>query len=177
MAAVAPTADILTADEAALMVIAMRIDSGLRRYYELEDVNVSQYTSCVNVEMVRREPDCITGHSNTAMQNEVAKIFERYPNVEDDGPRMHPIIHLVAQEWDDAAEHKQIPDLFATKLPEVARMCTEAAREHPSWTPELYSQDLRGHLSTVRPADMWWLTGRTQSSCARCVAARCIQSL
>jgi hypothetical protein len=159
MAAAGPTADILTADEAALMVIATRLDSGLRRYEETDaEVNVKRYVSCISIEMVRREPDCITGCSNTAIQNEVARIFERYPNVDDDGPRMHPIVHLVAQEWDDAAVHGQVPDLYAIKLPEVARMCTDAASENPSWPPELYTQNLRGRLSTVRPADMWWLT-------------------
>jgi hypothetical protein len=56
MAPKCPVADSLTEDEKALMVIATRLDSALRRRDELGGkINVPWYIKCINDELVCHE--------------------------------------------------------------------------------------------------------------------------
>ena len=91
------------------------------------------------------------------LQATVGKVFNKYPP-EDDGPRMHPIISYVAEEWDAAVVEKRAANLNALKMAPLAKLCRDAANEHPSWNLELYLRDLRLLNVWVVATGMWWIS-------------------
>lgn len=89
-------------------------------------------------------------------QAELAAIDNKYSETED-GPRMHPIVTLVAEEWSRAAGERRDGDLNSIRLADAVDRCGEVQAEHPLWCPELFMKDLRLLVMRVSADDMWWL--------------------
>jgi hypothetical protein len=80
----------------------------------------------------------------------------------DEGPRLHPIITYVAEEWEhqERARNKGQESIFnfeALKLPDILELCKREAAEHPTWNYQFHMPNLAILLKNQQKDNMWWL--------------------
>jgi hypothetical protein len=70
-------------------------------------------------------------------------------------PRVHPLVQLVANEWDAAVDEKRSPnwDLFTDA--HIANSCQLLREAKPEWNKNLSTLKLRGFLANVLRKKMW----------------------
>lgn len=150
--------DQLTEDEKELLAIAVRLHSALLYREEHPGVvNMEYYCKCLNEELVRHPSVNISPQALTRpLQKDVNRIFDPYP-LDDDGPRLHPVVTYVAEKW-DTAETAGIPfDLASLNLEEVLELCRQGEAENPFWSSQLHLRDLPTLLEHQPVTNRWWL--------------------
>ncbi|KAH8980317.1 hypothetical protein EDB83DRAFT_2326965 [Lactarius deliciosus] len=126
--------DYLTEAEEKIMAIAVRLDSALhQREKHPEQVDNLWFT---------------TLDENTDeyqyWQRQINKIFDAsVPST-----RIHPIVPVVAEEWQAAVAESRSVNLDAMSLIEAREQCQEVARDHPTWPGKL-SMDSAGRRILV----------------------------
>lgn len=89
-------------------------------------------------------------------QAAVNAVFDDY-SPDDDGPRMHPVVHYIAGEWDRAEMEERPPDLSALNISDVMEMCKSGTVEHPTWSSLLHFQTLPLILKKQPENSKWWI--------------------
>jgi hypothetical protein len=94
-------------------------------------------------------------HHLGTLQDRINIIFDE----EEEPPRIHPIIDIVAEEWGlaEASEDGRKPDLSAMSLLAVAERCREGLAAHPEWVRKLHMSNLPTLLQMQSEEDYWWL--------------------
>ncbi|KAH9031585.1 hypothetical protein EDB83DRAFT_2319190 [Lactarius deliciosus] len=135
--------DYLTEAEEKIMAIAVRLDSALRqREKHPEQVDDLWFT---------------TLDENTDeyqyWQRQINKIFDASAP----STRIHPIVPVVAEEWQAAVAESRSVNLDAMSLIEAREQCREVARDHPTWPGKLSMVNLPTLLRTQPGDAYWWL--------------------
>ncbi|KAH9041914.1 hypothetical protein EDB83DRAFT_2318197 [Lactarius deliciosus] len=129
--------DYLTEAEEKIMAIAVRLDSALhQREKHPEQVDDLWFTTCIGSEL-----------------RQINKIFDASAP----STHIHPIIPVVAEEWQAAVAESRSVNLDAMSLIEAREQCREVARDHPTWPGKLSMVNLPTLLRTQPGDAYWWL--------------------
>ncbi|KAH9028267.1 hypothetical protein EDB84DRAFT_1439666 [Lactarius hengduanensis] len=137
------TDDFLTEAEEKIMVIAVRLDCALRqrdKHPELVD------------------DECSVGITDDYQywQIQINKIYVASAS-EASSTRIHPIVPVVAEEWQASRVENRPLNLDAMSLIEAKDNCRQVARDHPTWPGKLSMVNLPTLLRSQPGDGHWWL--------------------
>ena len=72
-------------------------------------------------------------------------------------PRVHPIIQLMADEWDNSRKDKRDPQWNALSITYVTQVCQNVAADHPDWHKDLTTLELSTYLRGLTQRKRWWV--------------------
>lgn len=145
--------DSLSKVEKELMKIAARLNQAMI-FREKNEIDELWYAQSIEEELVRHSTSlfqCTTKHKVQASVNEI------YAGAGE--PRMHPVIWMIAEEFQRASESGKPLNFDAFSAARIRKKCLLGAREHPEWTKVLNRPTLASLLDRKEKNTHWWLPG------------------
>jgi hypothetical protein len=72
-------------------------------------------------------------------------------------PRVHPIIQLMADEWDKSRKENCAPKWDGLSIAYITQICQNVAADHPEWHRDLVTLDLSAYLRGLTQRKRWWV--------------------
>lgn len=149
----ATVSDPLTKDEKELMKVAARLTQAMI-FREKNEIDELWYAQSIDEEMVRNSASVFKYTTNRKVQKIVDEIYSGGGN-----PRMHPVIRMIAEEFDRAAAAGTTPDFNAFSAVRIRQECLRRAQLNPEENKVLNRPNLASLLDRKEKDTHWWLPG------------------
>lgn len=148
----------LTRAEQLLLLVAARIDTGIRYMEANPGAGRERLLGHLDEEMVS-----LTKINNNELlksrilQKNVRTIYGQFPQSTDVRHRIHASIAVVGKEWQRAAKEKAEQDLSKISAEVLNARCDTIATAFPSWPKVLSAKDLSKQAAEQPEENHWWL--------------------